>query len=199
MRTIQFNKDNIKDTVRTTDKPVVNIISAVFNSSDSDWIQRLFSTALTLKASCYDSADKLVCYSSQIVMLGTYITPYHKQPIIDINYTEHFQIQSLSYLKRQSYWTTEIILEDIQFRENESLNVSVLERRHIQARVEDWKTRINTLYTEIQSWLANQPDYSCAIAHPTVMDENLMRAFEIPPQNINSLDVSYKGKIVLAL
>src|ERR1700688_4152112 len=134
MRTIQFNKDKLVDTVRTTEKPVLNIIRAVFTSNDNNWVQRLLSASLTLKSTCYDKEDKLVDSSSKILILGSYITPYHRQPVLEINYTENFHTPFSNNMYRQSYWITEIILGDIQFTENETLNVSVLDREHIWQR-----------------------------------------------------------------
>jgi len=198
MRTIQFNKDNFVDTVRTTEKPVLNIIRAAFSSNDSDLIQRLLSARLTLKTICYDKADKEVYSSSQILVLGSYITPYHRQPVLDINYYENFQIQHSIQADRPSYWITTIVLSGIQFDESEGMTVSVMERSQIQKRVADWKSRIDNLYNDINNWLANNQDYSCKNGHPTIMLEDLMRTFEIPQQSVNTLDIFYKQKIVLA-
>ena len=198
MRTIQFNKDELVYTVKTAEKPVLNIIRAVFTSSDPNWFQRLLSSSLTLKTVCYDKDDKVVYSSSQILVLGSYITPYHRQPVLEINYTENFQVQFTIEPDRLSYWKTTIELSGIQFDENETMTVSVMERSHILKRVADWKSRIDHLYSDISSWLSNKQDYSCKIGHPTLMLEDLMRTFEIPQQRVNTLDIFYKQKIVLA-
>jgi hypothetical protein len=198
MRTIPFNKENLIDTVRTSEKPVLNIVRAVYNSNDNNWVQRLLSASLTLKTTCYDNEDKLIYYKEQILILGSYITPYHRQPVLEIDYTENFQSQLSNNLDRQSYWITTVELSNLLFIENETLNVSILERIHFQERVEDWKRRIDNLYKEINDWLAGQSNYSCKIAHSSIMFEDIMRTFEIPQQNIKSLDISYNGKIILA-
>lgn len=198
MRTIQFNKDNLTDEAKSSDKPVVNVIRAIFNSDDSDWVQRLISTSITLKTVALDNNEKEVCSVSQPLSIGAYITPYHRQPVLEINYTEKFQINFSIDRNRISYWKTTIVLSGIEFKENESLTVSIIESSHIQNRVDDWKNRIDDLYKNIINWTSQKPNYSCKLGPQTAMFEDLMKSFEIPHQSVNTLDVLLNNKIILA-
>ena len=198
METIQFSSDRLIYTNRTFEKPVLNIINAVFNSNDSNWTQRLYPISLTLRATCYDKNNISLCTTSQELILGTYITEYQRQPILEINYTKHFDNPFQSDVHRQAYWITEIILKNIEFGKNETINISILDREDIQKKVEDWKNRIDRLYLEIKKWVSSSADYSCNSIHTTVMNEEIMQNFEIPPQQIKTLDITYNGKTILA-
>jgi len=198
MRTIQFNKDNLIDEAKTSNKPVVNVIRAIFNSNDNDWVQRLISTSITIKTVALDNDENEVCSASQPLSIGAYITPNHRQPVLEINYTETFQLNFSIDRNRISYWKTTIVLNGIEFKENESLTVSVIESSHIQKRVDDWKNRVDELYKVVNIWILQKPNYSCKFGQQTAMFEDLMKTFEIPKQSINTLDVLLNQKIILA-
>jgi len=192
MRVIEFKKNSYKDTTTTYEKPVVNIIRVVFNTDDDDWVHRLFTASLKLKATTKNQEV------SEKIVLGAYITPNHRQPVLDINTIEYFRNDTTpSFVEiKDTYWECTIELEKLELKENETLNVSIIERKHIQKRVQDWKKRIEDLYTEINNWLVGQTEYSCKIGRSTVMFEDLMRTFEISQQNLDTLDVYYKEKII---
>jgi hypothetical protein len=198
MRTIQFNRSKLVDEVETLEKPVINIIRAVFSTDEPNWVQRLISSSLTLKTVCFGNLDNEVYSDSRILVLSSYITPNHKQPVLEINHIEKFQNPFLTPLNSLLKWKTTIELNGAEFKQNETLSLSLLERSHIQRRVANWESRINQLYSELQAWLSNNNDYTYRIGHPTIMHEDLMRTFEIPPQNVNTFDVLFKQKIILA-
>jgi hypothetical protein len=198
MRIIHFSKDNLIDETKSSNKPVINVIRAIFNSDDNDWVKRLISTSITLETVALDNNEKELFRYSQPLSIGAYITPYHKQPVLEINYTEKFQINISSERNRISYWKTTIVLTGIEFKENESLTVSIIESSHVQNRVDDWKNRIDNLYENITNWTSQKPNYSCKLGPQTAMFEDLMKTFEIPQQRVNTLDVLLNNKIILA-
>ena len=198
MRTIQFNKDYLTDEASTSNKPVVNVIRAIFNSNDNDWVQRLISTTITLKTIALDNEGKEVCSASRPLSITAYITPNHKQPVLEINYTEKFQFNFSIDSDRVSYWITTIVLDGIEFKENESLIVSVIESGYIQKRVDDWKNRVDDLFKNVNNWILQKPNYTCKYGPQTTVYEDMMNTFEIPQQNLNTLDVLLNQKIILA-
>lgn len=198
MRTIKFDKENLIDEIKTSNKPVINIINAVFNSNDNNWALRLISTSITLKTVAFNN-DKIEVYSaSKPLIISSYITPYHRQPSFEINYLGTFQLNFAIEKVKISYWKTTIVLNDIEFKDNESLLVSIVESSHIQKRVDDWKKRVDDLYGSINNWILQKSNYSCRFGQHTAMFEDLMKTFEIPKQNINTLDVLLNQKIILA-
>lgn len=197
MRTIQFKKDYLTDEANTSNKPVVNVIRAIFNSNDNDWVQRLISTSITLKTVALDNEEKEFYIASQPLSIAAYITPYHKQPVLEINYTEKFQFNSSIDRNRVSYWKTTIALNGIEFKENESLILSVIESGYIQKCVNDWNNRVDDLFKNVNNWILQKPNYTCKFGQQTTMFEDLMKTFEIPQQNLNTLDVLLNQKIIL--
>jgi hypothetical protein len=72
----------------------------------------------------------------------------------------------------------------------------VLDAEHVRARVDDWQARIDDLYREIASWF---PHLSVSRHGTTVMDEEVMRAYGVPPVRLPILRVSDEGAEVAIL
>ncbi len=197
MRTIQFNSTKLLDEKKTDEKPVINIVRASLNSNDSNWSPKLSPACLTLSTTCYDSNDQMVYSSSQALILGSYINLDQTQPVVEINHTEHFKPTAGVDLSRKSYYITTISLDRIHLQANETLNVYIIDTDYIKNRINDWKSRIASLFADIQTWANNYQGYSSHAGRPTVMNEELMQTFEVPAQQINTLDIIHNGTTVL--
>jgi hypothetical protein len=136
MRKILFNKDNLTDEAKSSRTPVVVVVKAIFISDDNDWVQRLSSTLIKLETVALDNNEKEVCSFSRSLSLGAYITSGHKHPIFEINYTEKFNNTPSFDRTRISYWKTTIVLKGIEFNENESLTVFIIESGNIENHVD---------------------------------------------------------------
>jgi hypothetical protein len=67
-----------------------------------------------------------------------------------------------------------------------------MDQNHTARRVDDWASRIDQLYAQIESWL---PDGWTADRNDTVrMHEELMQKFGIAPRNLPVLRLSYQSK-----
>jgi len=201
MRTLTFRQDNLIDTTTTEDKPVINVVRVVININDTEWTNRLLKTSLELTAVCYNNNKEEIFRRVIPLTLSIYRSLNHKQPVIEIQKTINFinDLQSCDDFKEQSYWITTIVLKNFEFSENETMNVSVIEKTHIQQRVQDWKKRIDDLYMEVCGWVKQTPGFSCKTGHQTRMLEELMNTFEVPEELLQTLDIYKNDKILLAL
>lgn len=199
MRIVQFNKTNLIDTSDSKEKPVVHIVRIVFNTNNPHWVNELTKATLVVTTKVYENATFLGTTSIPLV-LGAYITPYIKQPVLELNRTENFgELLAIPAINKATKWVTTFEIKDLDFKDDESLNISIIEKRHIEERVEDWKTRITNLFKDIETWTKLKADYSSKQGTEVNMHEDLMRTFEIPAQKIETLDIFYKNKIVMAI
>lgn len=198
MRVIKFNKDQLCDEVKTEKKPVLNLVRVVFSSNDPNWVPKILSASIKLKAICYNIDKTQLQTISKVITLGSFITPYHKQPVLELNLIEKFESQSVNS-NLTTYWTTSIEVSDIKLEENESLSLFLIERIHIQNRVDDWKIRIDNLFNEIKVWLNESPRFTWKQGKPVVMHEDLMQTFGLSEQYVSTLDIFYNKRVVLAI
>jgi hypothetical protein len=198
MATIKFDNKLTKRTTTSADKPVLNISKIVFVTSDKDWVQRLFDSIVTIKVACIGKDKKERKTIQQPISLAAYITPYYKKPILEPNlwlpFEENFNITKNNECE---HWKTTIELSNLSFRgENESLEITIMDKDHIIKRIADWKKRINNLYKETKSWINEHEDLSITIGNPTRMYEGLMQNFHLQPTEVSTADI-FKGKKIL--
>jgi predicted DNA-binding antitoxin AbrB/MazE fold protein len=92
---------------------------------------------------------------------GAFITAQHQQPVLNVDRTEKFNSHSpLQKSNKKIHWNLLIKLKDLFLKEGETLVVQVIEKTHIQERIQDWKKRINELFSEVKEWTKEQSDLS---------------------------------------
>jgi hypothetical protein len=199
MRTITFTKEYFEDIISTQEKPVIDIVRIIFNSEDKNWTVRLFTASLLLKTSCLDIDDNEL-QSIQVPMtLGAFITAQHRQPVLNVDRIEKFNSHPpLQKSNKKTYWKLSIRLKDLFLQEGETLVVQVIEKTHIQERIQDWKKRIDDLFIEVKDWTKERIDLSCKKGHTTSMYEELMQHFDIPPQELETLDIYKANHMILS-
>jgi hypothetical protein len=79
----------------------------------------------------------------------------------------------------------------------EELTGDELTTEHVQHRVKDWVTRIDTLYTKIKEWLP--ADWTATQGNSVTMSEELMATMDIPPQQLPTLELMHDGVIQVTL
>ena len=72
----------------------------------------------------------------------------------------------------------------------------VFERRQVIAEVDDWVRRIDTLYEEVQRWLADQGQLRCERARTVTMSEELMQQFAVTDRDLPVLDVIKADQVI---
>lgn len=72
----------------------------------------------------------------------------------------------------------------------------VLDAAHVRARVDDWRARIDDLYSRIMEWF---PHLGVDLDDTIVMDEEVMRAYGVPPVRLPILHLSEAGAEVATL
>lgn len=200
MATIKFDNTTTKKTTTSADKPVLNISKIVFDTNDKNWVQRLFNSMLTIKFACIGSDKKEKKTFQQQISISSYITPYHKQAILEPNLWLTFE-ESFNITKDSDcdHWKTTLELSNLSFSNpNEALQILLIDKDHIVKQIVDWKKRVNNLYKESKNWLKERPDLSVTNGNPTAMYEGLMQSFQIQPTEVDTADILKGKKIVLS-
>ena len=82
---IKFTKDNYKESLRYSTKPVLNITKIFCQFSEGVWTNRLINAAMTIKIICLDEDGKENASSQASLAFGAFISANHKQPVLEIN------------------------------------------------------------------------------------------------------------------
>ena len=199
MRVFTFNSENNSFEIRGIERPVLNLVKGIFNSNDLEWVTRLYNTTLTVKASCYDENDSFLGSAENTLSLGSYITPDHKQPVLEMNYMECFLIENArTKIQREKYWVTSITIAGIVFMQAETFTLTVMDRDYVLGRVNYWEKRVNDLFNQIMSWTNSMNSINVKEGRPMVMSEEMMRTFLIPDRELKTLDIFQQEKLILS-
>lgn len=200
MAIIKFDNKSTKKTTTSAGKPILKINKVNFVTDDKNWVQRLSDSMLTIKFSCIGSDKKERKSFQQPISIGAFITPYHKQAVLEINFWLNFE-ESFNITKDSEcdHWETTIELSNLVFNNpNESLQITLMDKDHIAKRILEWKKRVNNLYEESKNWIKERPEFSITIGNPTPMYEELMQSFQINPTEVDTADILKEKKIVLS-
>ena len=85
MTIIKFDNKSTYKTTTSTDKPILKINKIHFVTDDKNWVQRLSNSFLTIKLSCCISNQKEINSFQQQIFIGSYITPYHRQAVLELD------------------------------------------------------------------------------------------------------------------
>lgn len=69
-----------------------------------------------------------------------------------------------------------------------------IDRGQLEKRIEDWESRIQGLYRDIEKWLGDEPEYSVRRKGHVCMYEELMDQFNIPEKQMPVLEIIKEGK-----
>lgn len=121
---MKIDNSNLRQTIIFSNKPVLYINKIVFVTSDKNWVNRLSNSSLTIKFTCIGNDEKEKKSSQEQLVLGNYITAYHKQPVMEVNrlfsYTENFGLTDDHECKE---WEIGIELHNLVFEQNENLEI----------------------------------------------------------------------------
>lgn len=70
-------------------------------------------------------------------------------------------------------------------------------RYHVERRVDDWVRRLGNLYERLESWLPS--GWSAERGNFISLDEEMMRRTGVPPRQIPTLELAYRGRRVARL
>lgn len=79
------------------------------------------------------------------------------------------------------------------------MSEETLSKEYIEQRLEDWKSRISSLYSSIEDWLAINSSYSIKKQTEITMYEELMQQYGIDPTTLMVLDIYYDNHIVATI
>ncbi|MGK7392594.1 MAG: hypothetical protein ACNS60_19730 [Candidatus Cyclobacteriaceae bacterium M2_1C_046] len=198
MESINFNKNVTSHIFEYSFQPVINIIRVRLQTNAKDWIGLISSGRLVIKINALNNKDEVVSLEENSISLITYVTPQTKLPILEINKTfkfEHKPLQEHTIKK----WSILLELVEIDFKNNDSLLIEYMDSHYIQKRVDDWNKRIKELIKTFDKWSNNGKEYSVEPSRNVLMNEEMMRSFNINPQEVESAMVEMNGKIQLVI
>ncbi len=73
-----------------------------------------------------------------------------------------------------------------------------IDKPHIEERVNDWKRRLESLYTLVEESLASLEGVECKTNRHVTMHEELMQKFDVNPQQLKILDIYKNEQIVVS-
>lgn len=71
----------------------------------------------------------------------------------------------------------------------------IVDQDLIRRRIEDWQNRTDNLYSEIEDWIKDAPNYSFRLGNSLEFYEELMQKFDVPPYTLKSADI-FKDEIL---
>ena len=200
MEPIIFNKDKSDKTLSYSGKPILNIIRINFLSNDKQWTSRLFNALITIKITALDKDKNELASQQTPLSLGTFITPYHKQPVLEVNKTFSLSPEiGFHNLQSSNSWKIEIVLSNLKFNDEESLTCEYMDTSYIKQRVDDWQTRVHDLIKLIEQWSENNNSVKIKPTRKQKMHEGLMKTFEVPMVELESADIQINSKTVIVL
>jgi len=195
--TITFDHQNLIHTVISSEKPIIFISRAAFITEDKNWIKRLINSSLSIKIACVKEKGEMKS-TSDVLVLGSFITPYSKLPELEINrlfsFTDTFKMTGDRECEN---WITTIELRDSNLKMNEKIDISVIDKEHINRRLNDWIERVKNLYSEIKMWLPL--NYLLEIGTQTTLFEEMMQRFNIDPIQMDTATIYFKKKHIMSL
>lgn len=162
---MKFENSNLIQTITSVDKPVLYINKIVFVTNDTNWASRLFGASLTIKFLCIDKDKREGKSSSEPLSFGTFITPYHRKPVMEINrlfsFTDHFKFTDDSECKQ---WQVIIGLNNLTFEQNESLEVFITDHTKLTI-IDKVISEIERLKNKFGSFSSSTKDLLSLIPH----------------------------------
>ncbi|MDD5214216.1 MAG: hypothetical protein PHQ03_01595 [Methylococcales bacterium] len=73
-------------------------------------------------------------------------------------------------------------------------NENTLSKTDIEKKVEDWETRIQSLYASVKDWLPS--GYTVKEQSEVTMFEELMQQYDVPPKQLKVLDIYNANRII---
>jgi hypothetical protein len=200
---ITFDQNNYQEMITSQSRPILHIDKIIFNSDDQGWVHRLSTASLIIEIACFDNKSRKLKNSQVIITFGQFITT--QQPILNVNRPVTFSEHHGSLKDDKCHhWTASIKLDNLTLEEDETLNIFLLDtkrlqqkQRHYQRRVNDWKKRVSNLYSTVQVWLKENPEYRLVVGSPMTMYEDLMVKYGVPPEQIDIADLFKSNKLIL--
>ncbi len=105
-------------------KPLLYINKIVFITDDGNWSNRLFGAELHIKFTCKDNNESVQFSSEELFVFGAYISPYHRQPVLEINKLFSIEDEAIFINNHESKnWEILIELKNLNLLENECIEI----------------------------------------------------------------------------
>lgn len=188
----------MSETLSYLERPVLFIKRIDLVTDDKQWWDRFTNANIVVKIEAIDKEERVLAAQETPVSLGTFVTPYHRQPILEIKKTFKFSLDFFPLdMKKCNEWKVDIVLGNFKFNQGEILSCEVMDSLYIQERVEDWQRRVHDLIGLISDWTEAYDSIKILPLRKQKMHEGLMKTFEVPMAEIESVEIQKNSKTVM--
>jgi hypothetical protein len=188
----EFNNDSPVHELASAVEPIIWLKKVVFRTTDKNWLQRLGGASLYIEI----ISDTQARYGRHV----SFLMPgaeYLRTPELELNqYIKPSTISAPAQNLGGNNFTITFMLENLTFKEGESLIVEGMHRQHIFNRVNDWLQRVKNIYNVIDGWVEQDNLYQSRKGAKVLMYEPMMEDYDIPQQKIDTLDIFKEGRLL---
>jgi len=196
MEKIVLNHSKNIDQIEYNEIPVVNISKIHFKSELAGLAERLSNIHLLVSLLCIDQENKEVNKEQDVISLNTDFIRMGDHVLFEVNK----QIKShQDCIDDHVSWIFQIEVIGLKLKENEEMEVHLLDKRHIKRRVDDWAQRVSDFASSIQGWISDISGLEIVPSRKERMYEELMRAFDVEMREIQSYVIKKEGKTILVV
>lgn len=144
---ISFRPSELVQSFQLGKESFFDIDKIVFVTNDKEWVNRLSNASFTIHFECVDTKHS----SSSHLSLGSLITPYHKQPVLEVNRRYSFSNElAQSRVPNCKAWFVRISLSNLDFKSDETLNLFPLEKNSYQLIPEE-SLRLENIFIDLKN------------------------------------------------
>lgn len=145
---ISFSSSQLVQSFDLDAEPVFDIEKIVFITNDKNWVNRLSNASFTIHFECRDNKTS----SSSHLDFGSFITPYHKQPVLEVNrrysFANEFQQSTPPICKS---WFVQVSLNNLNFQNGETLSLFPLEKSGSYELIPEESLRLENIFIDLKN------------------------------------------------
>lgn len=197
---IKLNKKKYSFSETLSEKPVVELTRLSFITKRSNWVDLLSHASLSFELTGIDKNGNDVQRFHDTITFLPFISPNSKEPELRVNkfYTPNklFTTGSLHQIRS---WKIAYELQNLALLPDEEFQIRVMDKKYINSRVNDWKKRIDGLYSEIGKWIKNRSEFHIKEGTEERMHENLMECFNVSATTLPTRDIYHSNRLYLSI
>jgi hypothetical protein len=195
--TIKFSSQKQTEIIEYSDAPILQVLKANYSTEEKNWVHTLIPSSLIVKISALNNKNEIILSNHELLHLQ--ITPYHVQPVFEINRFFKPTTKPSRSQGRIQKWTVEIAIQNLKFKKGESITIELIDRNYILRRIDDWEKRVHDLITQLSLWISTNNNLEIKPGRKSLMHEGLMKDFEIPVRELETADILKRGKLTMAI
>lgn len=195
--TIKFSSQKQTAKIEYNTAPVLHVLKAFFSTEEKNWINVLLPASISIKMSALNGKNELIFSNQEPLHLQ--ITPYHVQPVFEIDKFFKMVPQPIKLYDSIKKWEVVITVNNVKFKKGESMTIEFMDRDHVLKRVDDWGKRVHELIEQFSLWVSSNNKLQLKPGRSSPMHEGLMKDFDVPVKQLETADILKEGKLVMAI